>query len=773
MKKVDHLKQTLQRRAKELHDIEQERQVLEEQLYSDISPFCILPPKPPHQVADRGNEVAYITAKLKELKRANENSLSYLYISGNPGSGKSQLAGLVARRFFNEANEVPCTTSFVMTINAESPDTLLESYVSFARHLKCPEYAITNTLNAKDLKIDKKITNLKTLTTKKIELYTSWLLVVDNVTDISRVHAYFPNPGNDQWIRGQLLITTKDTLAIPLTSPCTQHISVSKGMDPRDASFLLSMLSGIADSEMEKEVAHAMDYQPLALAGAATYVRQVRQGKLSLNFGWRDYLKKIEKGQREVTEYALAETNPSYQKSMTAAITLAVENLMTSSKVLDHTFSFLSLCSSQSLNLKILIDYILNVDEEIQDEELISMRIQRCSLLLLEKEGTSVCIRVHQVVHDVIHTVTKHYPLDKQFMVVFGAVRSFFYFIGGEISHYWDDLGSLVNSKHTLPHLKLLVTKIEHLFSKQGISEVLQGNKAIVRDSVLMFKVLGKVCQRRCEFSAAKKYSQLLLESIQRGGINDKVSLADAYVAISSVCQDLGDLHQAKKYCERELEIRLKEQGPEHDKVASCYNNLGTVFRELGDLQRAKEYHGRCLAIRLKTKGSEHVMTATAYEHLGILHDSLGDLQEAKEYHNRALAIRLETLGPEHVDVAVCYEGLGMLYCKLGELELAKEYHERALAIRLNQQGPDHVDVATTYNALGIVHDGLDNLEGAKEYHDRALAIRLKRQGPEHPDVALNCDLLTEIHHDLGDSDKEKEYSDRAMAIRLKKQGPS
>ena len=54
-----------------------------------------------------------------------------------------------------------------MTLNAESYDTLLDSYISFARRLKCPEYAITNTLNSEDLTTEKKITSLKTLIGKK------------------------------------------------------------------------------------------------------------------------------------------------------------------------------------------------------------------------------------------------------------------------------------------------------------------------------------------------------------------------------------------------------------------------------------------------------------------------------------------------------------------------------------------------------------------------------------------------------------------------------
>jgi len=306
----------------QLQQREEQLQVLGDQLQNDTPSFCVLPPKPSHDIAGRNSEVAEITQQLKELKQADEKSLSYLYISGNPGSGKSQLASLVAKQYFHNTPKNPDANAFVMTLNAENLETLLESYISFARHLKCPEYAVTNVLQSRDFKANEKIVHLLTL--------TSWLLVADNVKSISQVHVHLPRPGNDQWARGQLLVTTQDSASIPLTSSFIRHISVKKGMKPDDACSLLADLSGITDSDMERKVAEALDYQPLALASASIYVKQLRQSKPTSHFGWNDYLEKVVKGQRLTTETILAETNPSYPKSMTKATELAVHEIVKS-----------------------------------------------------------------------------------------------------------------------------------------------------------------------------------------------------------------------------------------------------------------------------------------------------------------------------------------------------------------------------------------------------------------------------------------------------------
>ena len=202
---------------------------------------------------------------------------------------------------------------------------------------------------------------------------------------------------------------------------------VSKGMDHDDAISLLSMLSGLPNSEQENEVAQALDYQPLALASAATFVKQDRQNKASSHFGWKEYLKVLGKGQRRITEEILAETNLSYPNSMTAAIALVVEKEITSNKVVNHLFSLLSICAPKSLSLDIGINYIKTVDENSKDldKELICMRLKRCSLLLFDEDENGCFIRVHQVVHDAIKTALKNNPEDNNIEIMNGAIKSF------------------------------------------------------------------------------------------------------------------------------------------------------------------------------------------------------------------------------------------------------------------------------------------------------------------------------------------------------------
>ena len=756
LKEVDNMKQEVQEK-------ESQRQVLEDQLQNEAPSFCVLPPKPSHEIGGRESEVAKIVQQLRELNESSDNRLSYLYISGNPGSGKSQLAGLVAERFFDDLKEMPGGSSFVMTLNAASPDSLLESYASFARHLKCPDYSIVETLSSKDSTVDEKITSLKMVVAVKIKCYTSWLLVVDNVTTLSSVHVHLPQFENEAWARGQLLITTQDTTSIPSESSFVNHISASKGMEPNDARSLLSKLSGIPDSELVGTVAQRLDYQPLALAGAAVFVKEIRQDKVSTHFGWEEYLKILEKGKRQKTEDTLVDTNPVYPNSMTKAITLAVETLMRSDKFQKHLFTFLALCAPRPLNVDIVVSYIMNAHEESDeaDKDLIRMRLKRSSLLLFEDDEGGCFIRLHQVVHNVIKTVTKECPESQTDKVVSGVITSFNEFILATPPE-----NKRLNTRHIAPHLKALTVVTDNFFLRDNFAQLHD------KDISEKWKNLGNICKMHCEFEGAKTYFEYSLTfKLQELG-PEHVDVAVSYATLASICQDLGDFERAKEYQQRALDIELDKFGPEHVNIARRYNQLALIYQDLGDLEQAKEYQERALAIRLEKLGPEHVDVATSYNNLALIYKDLGELEEAKEYQQRALDIELDKLGPEHVKVARSYNNLASIYQDLGELEQAKEYQQSALDSELEKFGPEHVDVARSYNNLALIYQDLGDLEQAKVYQQRALAIRLDKLGSEHVDVAISYATLASIYQELCDFEQAKEYQQRALDIELDKLGP-
>ena len=756
-----------------LNKLKHEVKVLEDQLQSETTPFCILPPKPSHDIAARNDEVAKITEVLKQLKETNESRLSYLYISGNPGSGKSQLAGLVAKQIFKQSTDA---FIFVMTLNAVNLDRLLDSYVSFARHLKCSEYAVTNTLNDKDLKTQEKIAYIKSLAGTKVELYASWLLLVDNVVSLPEMNSHLPDTGNSSWSKGQFLITSQDTTSIPPDNSFIKTMSVSKGMAPSDATSLLAAISGIADDETAEKVANALDYQPLALASAATFLKQLCDSKPSSSVGWRDFLEKLDEGQLKNTETFLSNTNSSYPYSMTTAIALAVERSMSSDRVLKHAFNVFSVCAPQTLNVDIVTNYIQNVEEnsnmntegEFNDKDVIGLRIRKSSLLLLEEDNGESYVRIHQVVRDVIQRLIKQHWETQRFEVVHVSILSFNQFI---VDKKTDDY-TANGFRLVVPHLKFLSKKVEAIFKENDLFEAIKNKVFNLKDYSSYFIVFGDICRVHFDLKAAKRFASLALKLISHDSTLNHTYPASAHSLMGQVLLHMGTFEEGKRHFERSLTLQLQLLGSKHPAVASSYNNLANVLQHQGDLKKAKEYHGRALAIMQQTLGPQHPDVASSYNNLGIVLRDQGDLKEAKAYHERALAIMQQTLGPQHPNLATSYNNIAAVLHTQGDLKQGKEYYERALAIIQQTLGPQHPTVAISYNNLADVLRKQGDLKKAKEYNERALAIIQQTLGPQHPTVAISYNNLADVLRKQGDLKKAKEYNERALAIRQQTLGP-
>ena len=771
------LTQVLQTKDAELQDskdrlktTEEQRKVFEEQLQREVEPFCVLPPRPPHVITSRDSDVARVSQKLTTLRKANVNSLSFCYISGNPGSGKSQLAGLVAENFYKEARKDTSAPSFVMTLNAENLESLLESYFSLARKVSCPVYNITSTENSKDLNAEQKIAIIKDLIATKIHLYSSWLLVIDNVTNLPRMAQFLPERGNERWGKGQLLITTQDCSCIPPESPITSHLSISKGMIYTDVANLLFELTGITDDGMGKKVAHALDYQPLALASAGVYVRKVRN--TNPDFGWEEYLEKLEKGKRELTEEELTKVNNIYPDSMTEATRIAVKAEIDSNRIMKHAFTFLALCAPEPVRLHFLTTYVVNAYGELDEEE-IGIQIQGSSLLLIDKDD-DVNIRLHNVVHNVVKSLVKEQmEADEQVRVVCLAVGSFSMYINKAIPKILQSADSVSESRHIVPHLKTLAAEIKNVFlsTKKFIKNTFEDLCITVHD----FLVLGHVCRLHSESPSAMDYFNVGLKFSKHKNnktVSDHLEEAGIIHNMGILHKHLGEHQKAKEYYERALSIQLKKLGRDHVDVACTYHNMGSLHHDLGEHQQAKEYYERALSIQLNKLGLDHVDVASTYHNMGNLHNDLGDHQQAKKYYEGALSIKLNKLGPDHVDVASTYHNMGILHEDLGEHQQAKEYYERALSIQLNKLGLDHVDVASTYHNMGNLHNDLGDHQQAKKYYEGALSIKLNKLGPDHVGVASTYHNMGSLHKDLGEHQQAKEYYERALSIKLNKLGP-
>ena len=763
--------------------------------------FQILPPKPTHEVVYRSEKINEIKQDLQKLRDDNDGKLTYFYISGNPGSGKSQLSRHLGEDLYKSI-DWHANATFVMTLDASNLDSLLNSYEDFSRRLNCNEDVLKSVMNSSKPK-QEKIKDLRSEIATRIQNWKSWWIIVDNAEDLDKIYPLLPQMGDVIWNNGQIIVTVQNSTSVPPISLSTKHISLSGGMNKRECRQLFSSLSGtVADDLLLDEVADKLDHQPLAMAAAAIYIQRLKQKE----FSWRDYLEKLEKGKRPVTEEQLQKTSSAYSFTMSAAVHLAVQKAAENEFILNETFKLFALISFEPLPIDIIVKYIQQLDRNYEKEE-ICLAIKQCSLFLLTENENDV--RLHRVVHDEATKLSSnHQANEMQYNSQSEIVneRSIVYNVAKALYCFKDRDDKI----KILPHLKSFNAIKNELVFEQELSD---SNGSVLKDHEIakMYIFFGQILRSNyqlklaleffnvslqvwrnsdkdlahvlCEFgqthylsgeyNESKDYHQRAIEIRMNVLGPNHINVATSYNNLGLVYKAMGKLEQAKDYHQRAIEIRMNVLGPNHIEVAKSYNDLGLVYETMGELEQAKDYHQRALEIKIKVLGPNHINVATSYDNLGSVCEAMGELEQAKDYQQRAREIRINVLGPNHIDVATSYNNLGSVYKAMGELEQAKDYHQRAIEIEMNVLGPNHINVATSYNNLGSVNKAMGELEQAKDYHQRAIEIEMNVLGPNHINVATSYNNLGSVNKAMGELEQAKDYHQRAIEIRMNVLGPN
>ena len=800
-------KSALQSTEADLVSAKEENKALTQEMSAKLQPFCFLASTPPHDIIRRSHDIERITKKMEELSSGANGGVSTVYLSGNPGCGKSQIAREIGQQFFSERMGDVENLIFVATLNAETIETLADSYMTLGRHLGITEYALSRLESLKIEKPLEAVQQLHRLILPKVTKFTKWMIIADNVVELRSVNALLPQTGSKEWGNGQVLITTQDSTTIPHNAPHTYHESLSKGMRLDEAVELLEKVSQISDREQAENVAELLDFQPLALAAAAFYVQTVISSGSS-NYEWKAYLRDISTyGQRSEIETVLANESLAYAKTTMAAVEMAIERAVDTDKVLRHTFSFLSLCAHWDLPLEAVSKFV-KAHTKDQPEELIKAKIVRSSLVLVhsEKGDERRYIRLHKIVYEALIRGEVLKLTSEEINCNLAEAGKVF----KSLFHENDEDYAIFRTLR--PHCESLLKHITPNCSSDQLRTFLRTSAPFVDLNMVAdwLRSLASICCHFCDLLFAKTVVDLgcdLLENVE--DTDPGAFLKGDILSTGGLVYDrIGKYSQAEGFHKKALMIRKKIFGEDHTDVASSYNNLASVYCTLGKYNQAKELHEKALVIWGKINGEDHVDVARSYNNLASVYSSMGEYNQAKELYEKALVIWKKINVEDHVDVAPCYINLAVVYCRQGKYNQAKELHEKALVIckkffgedhtqtaasyfnlakvyrsleEYNQAktliekaliiwkkifGEDHAHVATSYNDLGSVHYSQEEYNQAKEFQEKALMIRKKIFGEDHPDVAASYDNLASVYKALGEYNLAKEYSEKALMIR-------
>ena len=336
-----------------------------------------------------------------------ENVVTTVYLTGQPGSGKTELARQYGELFKNRTSSTDTSKPLVITLNGSSEGSLFKSVKEATRKLRLSGGMEQTNPNLKIL--------IKELRDYFRDYSGAWLLIVDDMFE-NDFNNLFPRSGGKEWGGGRVLVTTQDNnLVPPSCHQFAKKLLLNGGMTKEDALALLKEISDVEVDNFAEEIIEELKRLPLALACCATYVRETREDRASTQFGWKEYLE-LYRSNPELESRTFSNHNDVYPFSMTTAIRMAVEKMAEKSDVLRLTFSFLSYCALSPVPLCALAHYVstklpaekrtATTSKEIEDE------ISRCSLFVHKRSLTVETILFHQTIHHVFKSTTNVNPAE-------------------------------------------------------------------------------------------------------------------------------------------------------------------------------------------------------------------------------------------------------------------------------------------------------------------------------------------------------------------------
>ena len=249
------------------------------------------------------------------------------------------------------------------------------------------------------------------------------------------------------------------------------------------------------------------------------------------------------------------------------------------------------------------------------------------------------------------------------------------------------------------------------------------------------------------------------------GTLVSRVGLAFAYLSAGRIDEAIGLFERTLADCERVL-------GPDHPHTLISRDNLANTYQAAGRLNEAIGLFERNLADRERVLGPDHHYTLTSRGNLASAYQAAGRIDEAIGLFERNLADRERVLGPDHPDTLTSRNNLAYAYQSAGRLEQAIPLYERTLADRLRVLGPDHPDILVLRNDLAGAYESAGRLEQAIPLYERNMADRERVLGADNPDTLTSRNNLASAYESAGRLEQAIPLFEQTLADSLRVLGP-
>lgn len=630
-------------------------------------------------------------------------------MAGLGGIGKTQTAVEYAYRFRERYTAV-------LWLQADDTASLLASLWQIAEALALPEHHHPDP--------DRVMAAVK----HWFRTHSGWLLLIDNVEDISRIGAFLPDGGS-----GHILLTTRaqavgtigtvvDLDVMSNAEGCLFLLHRSKHL----AHDLPLKHAPAANLSVAKELVSLMDGLPLALDQAGAYIEETR---CSL----AQYLALYQQQHARLLDRR-GKTASDHPDSVTTTFLISFDRIKQQHPESAALLRCCAFLPSDRITSEVLTAAAADLGPLLEPVASDPIRLldafgELLTYSFLRRTADDAMWRIHRLLQVVLKDAMRP-PTERKWAQRVVKVTE-------RLIHLPDaNPATLRHNEQFLPYVLVAAD----LMKRWDIHTVMA--TAMLLSGALAFRELGLYTQAEPLY---KQIADLFARLQPHGRIT-----ARFLMQAGQLYMDLGQYDMAQLlylWALKNFEEDSETTPAERIEILSYVAN---VFIKRQQFQKAENYCQRIMTIQDHVRAPYTLAIARCFSVWGHIAEAKENLEDCAGFHLYAKHLREQLLGPDGLEVAESYYDLTSNALMRGDLTWAKRYSKRAFEISRKARGPDHPTTAHYLDARAVVYREAGNYEQAEKLHLHARQLLRQKLEPNHLALIKNHFYLSVLYRKQG-----------------------
>jgi nucleoside phosphorylase/tetratricopeptide (TPR) repeat protein len=655
--------------------------------------------------------------ELQELRDAlvSTNTVALIQpqaLSGLGGIGKTQMAVEYAYRYRE-------TYRCILWARAATIDTLISDFVSFADLLQLPQK------NASDQE------NVVEAVKRWFENHADWLLILDNVDEVSLIHDFLP-----RYAKGHIIITTRaQAVGANFTCIGIESMGMLEGallLLRRSKLIPVNVTLDQAAETLGSEVidtaaafATELGQLPLALDQAGAYIEETQCSLLH-------YIQQYETHRKELL--ARRGKSKDYPMSVTTTWSLSFQKIKEANPAAAELLNLCAFFAPDVIPEELIrkgashwSTRLRKAADEFKLDEMIEVLLK---FSLIKRQRDDQTLNIHRLVQAVLKDTMKKQTQRRWAEHVVQGVNSVF--PDAHNISLWELY------MFCIPQVQACCTLVEHyaLVSREAITLLNTAVSFLLHQS--MYDLAEQLAQK------ALTMSRQVLEDV-------RLETATCLENLALIYQDQNKHEQAELLLQQALEIRSQVQGSDLPDQILGFSRLIRINDSAKPilLQILNGY---------KRMLGDWPNTFAILGNLAKLYQDQNKHEQAELLYQQALEVSTRVHGKDHPDTVSCLRHLAALYEIRGKHEQAKYLLQQMSSLNVGGQEHEYLDIKRSLNSLAPLNWTQEMYDKqAKPLYEFFLSVfefGLHRD-PNAADIAQLCQILTQLEQ----ANQDKKHS--------------